>query len=68
MMNSPDFKSVFLGACVAWLFACSPPEAPHDDGHDHTEPMAEADAPTDPNRIAIPEAVRQNLGITFVRV
>ena len=35
------------------------------DGHDHE---AEAEAPSSPDHIAIPPSVRQNLGITFVKV
>ena len=34
------------------------------DGHDH----AEDEAPTNPNLVAIPAAVRSNLGITFIEV
>ena len=39
----------------------------HDD-HDHDHPQTDEHAPTDPNVIAVPAAVRQNLGITFVPV
>jgi multidrug resistance efflux pump len=39
----------------------------HDD-HEHDHEHADEHAPTDPNVIAVPAAVRQNLGITFVPV
>lgn len=44
-----------------------------DHGHDHAADagaagMAEEEPPLDPNRIAIPTAVRSNLGISFVTV
>ena len=63
-------KLIPISACAfalaAGLTACTPPRdggesAGHDDhGHEET--------PANPNRVAIPAAVRTNLGITFVGV
>lgn len=59
--HRPSPSSVALSLLLAVLLAgCR-----HDD-HDHDH--ADEHAPTDPNVIAVPAAVRQNLGITFVPV
>ncbi len=54
--------SMLIAACA---FSCGRPavptaKAPTEDAH--------SEAPADPNRIAVPPAVRQNLGITFAKV
>lgn len=72
--------ALILSLCLLFLPACSErPEKGHaagapghdhaeeagqhaeDDGHDHAQP------PANPNAIAIPESVRQNLGLTFAK-
>lgn len=61
--HRPSPSSVALSLLLAALLAgCR-----HDD-HDHDHDHADEHAPTDPNVIAVPAPVRQNLGITFVPV
>jgi multidrug efflux pump subunit AcrA (membrane-fusion protein) len=50
-------------AALALLTACSPKSSPASEGHG-----AHTDAPQPTNRVDIPSAVRDNLGITFAKV
>ena len=63
--------AIALASTLPWaLVACDSgtntkmDEHAEGDGHDH----GQEEAPTDPNRVAIPAAVRSNLGISFVQV
>ena len=58
---SPSFVALSL-LLAALLAGCR-----HDD-HDHDHDHADEHEPTDPNVIAVPAPVRQNLGITFAPV
>jgi hypothetical protein len=71
-MNTPPFRTLLVIATTALLLAgCDRKHDDHakGDGHDHgseTGSASQRAAPT--NRVDIPVAVRQNLGITFVKV
>lgn len=56
--------SIVTVSCVMLAASCGRDSAQHADAHDHAG--EEAAMPT--NRVDIPAAVRQNLGITFARV
>jgi hypothetical protein len=56
-------------ACTAMLAGCSGgSEPPPADPHGHTTGTAAQAAAPPTNRIAVPEAVRRNLGISYVKV
>ncbi|MEQ8819905.1 MAG: HlyD family efflux transporter periplasmic adaptor subunit [Sumerlaeia bacterium] len=59
MKFTPAFTALL---CTALLLAAC------DHSHDHAAPMAEEEAAPPTNRVDVPLAVRQNLGITFATV
>lgn len=59
--------AVALATAMPWaLVACDSGSNATTD--EHTEGDGQDEAPVDPNRVAIPAAVRSNLGISFVQV
>lgn len=67
MITPPLLRRLALGCTAAlFLWSCVQEAEPAGDLHAHDESADEV--PTDPSRIAVPAAVRQNLGITFVGV
>ncbi|QDV06151.1 HlyD family secretion protein [Planctomycetes bacterium Poly30] len=69
MMTPTLLRQVLLGCLVSLsLWSCDQRAESTPDEHDHAHDAAGEAANADANRIAVPPAVRQNLGITFVRV
>ena len=59
--------AIALASAMPWaLVACDSGSNTTTD--EHTEGDGQDEAPVDPNRVAIPAAVRSNLGISFVQV
>lgn len=67
-MNSATPRTILLVAAVAALTACSGKPEPEATPETTPETSANEPAAAPSNRIDIPAAVRQNLGITFVKV
>ena len=59
--------AIALASAMTWaLVACD--SGSNTTTEEHTEGDGQDEAPVDPNRVAIPAAVRSNLGISFVQV